>query len=115
MSKSLPLLLALLTVSQVQYQLDEELKSGFDGGTCSVQMSCKVTKTGDVYTYMYSAKNKGNKPIKFKWDTMSQAIYFGHNIDVMIDLDPEENVIFTLQHPDPPVQTTGKATALLDN
>ena len=42
---------------------------------------------------------------------MSQAMYFGHNIDLMLDLEPDENVVFTLEHPDPPVQTTGGVTA----
>jgi len=100
----------LLIVASAPYPLDEELKSSFSG-TCHVEMSCKVIKTGDVYTYMYSVKNKGDKSIRFKWDIINQAMCFGHNLELMIDLDPDENAIFTLQHPDPPIQVRGRATA----
>lgn len=102
-------MLSLLVAAQ-DYPLDKEMTSSFRG-QCSVEMTCKVTKAGSTYTYMYSVKNKGEKTIKFKWDIISQAMYFGHNIELMIDLEPGENAVFTLLHPDPPVQSYGLATA----
>lgn len=92
-----------------QPPLDQELESSF-GGQCSVKMACKVTKVGEVYVYMYSIKNTGKQATKVKWDVVSQAMYFGRNIDLMIDLEPDENVVFTLEHPDPPVQIYGRVT-----
>src|ERR1051325_5236149 len=100
--------ICMLAVAQ-QWPLDQELKSSFSG-SCSVEMVCKVTKSDDVYTYMYSIKNKGDKPIKVKWDIASKAVHFGNVIDVLIDLEPDENVVFTLQNPDPPALTHGTVT-----
>lgn len=100
----------LLAVQTPQFPLDQELTSSFSGA-CNVEITCKVVKTDNVYTYMYSIKNKGTKPIKVKWDMLSRAAHFGNLIDVLIDLEPDENVVFTLQHPDPPTQTHEKATA----
>jgi hypothetical protein len=100
----------MLIVAQQPFPLDQELKSDFSSGECSVEMVCKVTKVGESHTYMYSVKNKGDKTIKFRWDIVSQAMYFGHNIELMLDLEPGENVVFTLDHPDPPMYSQGKAT-----
>lgn len=99
-----------LLVLQPIYPLDQELESSFRG-QCSVKMICKVTKVGDIYVYMYSIKNTGSKPTKVKWDLVSQAMYFGNIIDLIIDLEPDENVVFTLEHPDSPVQTQGRVTS----
>lgn len=101
---------ASLLVAQQNYPLDQELSSSFTGA-CSVEMTCKVTKVGNTYVYMYSIKNKGTNPIKVKWDTISKAMYFGHGLDLLIDLEPDENVVFTLEHPDPPVMSRDKVTA----
>ncbi len=100
----------LLTALQPAYPLDQELESSFSGRV-SVKMSCKVTKVGEVYCYMYSIKNTSSKPARVKWDLISQAMYFGHNLDLMIDLEPDENVVFTLEHPDPPIATYGRVTS----
>lgn len=96
--------------AQQTYPLDQQLTSAF-GGKCSLEMTCKVTKVGDMYVYLYSIKNKGNKPIKVKWDTVSKAMYFGNSIDIMLDLEPDENAVFTLEHPDPPLQVYEQVTA----
>ena len=98
-----------LAFAQPQYPLDQELTSGF-GANCQVEMSCKVSKVGANYIYMYSIKNKSRIPIKVKWDVMSQAMYFGHNLDLLLELEPDENVVFTLEHPEPPAQTSGRVT-----
>lgn len=100
----------LLVLQPPQPPLDQELKSSFSGNS-SVEMSCKVTKVGDNYVYMYSIKNKGKTSIKVKWDIVSQAMYNGNIIDLMFDLEPDENVVCTLEHPDPPVQINGKVTS----
>lgn len=98
-----------LASAQQGYPLDQEMTSSF-GANRSVEMSCKVSKVGANYIYMYSIKNKSSTPIKVKWDLMSQAMYFGHNLDLLLELEPDENVVFTLEHPEPPVQTSGRVT-----
>ena len=103
------LMLCLVVAVQSPYPLDQELKSSFSG-SCDIEMNCKVTKTADVYTYMYSIKNKGTKPIKVKWDITSKAVHLGNVIDLLVDLEPNENIVFTLQHPDPPATTGGRVT-----
>lgn len=103
-------MIATAATMQPSYPLDQELESSF-AGRCSVKMVCKVTKVGDVYVYMYSIKNTSNKPVKVRWDTISQAMYFGHNMELMLELEPDENAVFTLEHPDPPVHTAGRVTA----
>jgi len=98
-----------LASAQQGYPLDQEMTSSF-GANRSVEMSCKVSKVGANYVYMYSIKNKSTTPIKVKWDVMNQAMYFGHNLDLLLELEPDENVVFTLEHPEPPVQTSGRVT-----
>jgi hypothetical protein len=109
MFNALAMFTALL-IAQPQPPLDQELTSSFKGNG-SIEMSCKVTKVGEIHVYMYSIKNKGKTPIKVKWDIISQAMYFGNVIDLMLDLEPDENVVFTLEHPDPPVQINGRVTS----
>lgn len=98
-----------LASAQPGYPLDQEMTSSF-GANRSVEMSCKVSKVGTNYIYMYSIKNKSSTPIKVKWDVMNQAMYFGRNIDLLLELEPDENVVFTLEHPEPPVQSRGTVT-----
>jgi len=105
------LLAALLILQQPEFPLDQELKSGFGNGDVSVELICKVVKTGDSYTYMYSIKNKGKKKIRVKWETLNKAMAFGGNLDMIYELDPNENLNFILEHPDPPVATWGNAKA----
>lgn len=82
--------------------LDQEFKNVYDG----VEIIYKVVKSGDVYTYMYSVKNTGEKAIKFKSDVISRAMYSA----VLVDIEPGKNVIFILEHPDPPISTGDKYT-----
>jgi hypothetical protein len=98
-----------IVFAQQGYPLDQEMTSVLSG-VCSIETSCKVTKVGESYVYMYSIKNKGKVPIKVKWDTISQAMCFGQTLDLLIELAPDENVVFTLEHPDPPVMSHGRLT-----
>jgi len=113
----LALALSSLLVAQTPYPLDQEMKSSFGGDNSSIEMSCKVSKVGDGYVYMYSIKNTGKTAAKVKWDVINQAMYFGNNIELLLDLQPDENAVFTLEHPDPPIQSYGKVTSfyLTDN
>jgi|SRR5581483_10252140 len=103
------MILTILAVAQT-WPLDQEMRSSFSDNNASVEMVCKVVKTNDVYTYMYSIKNKSKQYVKFKSDIINKAMYFGKNVELLIGLDPEENVVFTLQHPDPPTETYERAT-----
>ena len=100
-----------LASAQQDYPLDQEMKSAFGSNSRSLAMTCKVTKVGKVYVYLYSIKNTSNKPMKVKWDIVSRVMYFGGGLDVMFDLEPDENAVFTLEHPEPPVQAFGEVTA----
>lgn len=91
-------------------QLDTEFKSTF-GGNVSIEITSKVTKSGDSYTYMYSIKNTGKHEIKFKWGSLSKAMQYGMDIDMVVDLKPGENLNFVLEHPDEPSATWGSLTA----
>lgn len=105
------LIAALLLGLQQEFPLDQELKSSFANDPVSVELICKVVKTGDSYTYMYSIKNKGKKKIRVKWETLNKAMAFGGNLDMVYELEPNENLNFILEHPDPPVTAWGTATA----
>ena len=105
--------LTLLAVAaSADFPLDQEMKSNFSGGDgADIEMICKVTKVGESYTYLYSIKNNGKKPIKFKCDVLDKAMQHGVGVDTIHDLEPGENLNFVLEHPDPPKNAWGKATA----
>ncbi|NIQ17110.1 MAG: hypothetical protein GTO02_22820, partial [Candidatus Dadabacteria bacterium] len=101
---------ALLTTATQDFPLNKDMKSKLAGNGCSVETVCKVTRAKDVYVYMYSIRNTGDKPIKTTWFVTNMAMYFGHNFELLVELKPNENAVFTLEHPDPPVPVNGAIT-----
>ena len=100
----LGLMLAVLLQNSGDFPLDEEVKSNLGNDNYRVEFTCKVTKVGESYTYLYSIKNKGKEPVKIKWDTLNKALQVGINSDILLELAPDENVNFALEHPEPPNQ-----------
>src|SRR5271155_3385292 len=108
MSNAFASLFLVLALTQAQtFPLDKELRSSLSGDSANVSTVIKVSKAGDVYTYLYSIKNNGNVRVLVKWNVIDKACYYGHDLETIWEVPPHESINVVLEHVDPPVEVHG--------
>ena len=105
----LPLFTALMVV---MVPLDFEMKTHHKNDDYyNIDTICKVTKSGDTYTYLYSIKNNGKSLAKVQWGLLNRALNLGQDVEMIWDIEPGESINFVLEHPDPPQMAHGRLNA----
>lgn len=92
---------------QQPFPLDKEIKSTLQANTHNVEAICKVTKSRNIYIYLYSIKNNGKQKILVKWDILSKAMYYGQDLETIWEIPPGDNITIILEHPDAPKEYFG--------
>jgi hypothetical protein len=105
--------IASLALTQPQFPLNTELKSSLQAGGVNVSTRIKVSKAGDVYTYLFSIRNDTNKRVLVKWSAIDKALYYGHDLETIWEVPPNESIIIALEHTDPPVEVREILTVYL--